>query len=164
MAPRYLDPSVLATKIEVGPSAAAMMPIEPASAMSKPSSTATTTVKKMPNCAAAPKSSRNGFCSRGPKSIIAPMPTKSRSGKSSVAMPASNKTWKGPASPPVISTPVLGKFTSRVPRPMGTSSVGSYSFLMPRYMSTQPMSIMTMRPGSAPMPMIPSRRVSMRPT
>ena len=119
-------------------------------------------VKKMPNCAAAPKSSKNGFCRSGPKSIMAPMPMKSRSGKSSVAMPASKSTWNGPASPPVSSTPVLGKLTRMVPRPMGTSSVGSYSFLMPRYMSTQPMSIITMRPGSAAMPCTPARSVSMR--
>ena len=39
--------------------------------------------------AAAPKSMSFGFCSSGPKSIIAPMPMKSSSGKSSVAMPAS---------------------------------------------------------------------------
>ena len=51
-----------------------------------------------------------------------------------------------PVSP---MTPELGMFTKMVPRPMGTSNVGSYSFLMPRYMRTQPMTIMTRRPGSA---------------
>ncbi len=42
--------------------------------------------KKMPNCAAAPKMSRNGLKSSGPKSIMAPMPMKSSSGKSSVSI------------------------------------------------------------------------------
>ena len=160
MAPMYFDPSVFATKIEVGPSAAAMMPMEAASLMWKPSSAAMMITKKMPNWAAAPNSSRNGLASSGPKSIIAPMPMKSSSGKSSVSMPASNRIWNGPAASPVMRTPEAGMLTRMVPRPMGTSSVGSYSFLMPRYIRMQPMAIITMRPGSAPRAITPSIRVS----
>ena len=128
IAPMYLLPRLLATKIEVGPSAAAMMPALAASAMSNPRSEATIVTKKIPNWAAAPKSNRNGFASSGPKSIIAPMPMNSNSGKSSVSMPAWKSTVKGPAWTPVSSTPVFGMLTRIVPRPMGTSSVGSYSF------------------------------------
>ena len=43
------------TRIEVGPSAAPMMPIEAASFKSKPRSVAAKMTAKMPNCAAAPK-------------------------------------------------------------------------------------------------------------
>ncbi|EGF48619.1 hypothetical protein AAULR_15659 [Lacticaseibacillus rhamnosus MTCC 5462] len=41
--------------MDVGPSAAPMIPIEAASLMLKPKNTATKTVAKIPNCAAAPK-------------------------------------------------------------------------------------------------------------
>ena len=56
-----------------------------ASLSGKPNSTASTTVKKIPNCAAPPNSSMRGLLSRGPKSIIAPMPTNRSSGKASDA-------------------------------------------------------------------------------
>ena len=164
IAPMYFEPSELATKIEVGPSAAAMMPAEAASAMSKPNTpVATMVTKKMPNCAAAPNNNRNGLASSGPKSIMAPMPMNSSSGNSSVSMPASNRIWNGPGSVPVMSTPDAGMFTRMVPSPMGTSSVGSYSFLMPRYMRTQPMRIIAMRPGSAISACTPSSRISIVP-
>ena len=75
--------------MEVGPSAAPMMAMEAASCKVKPSRRASDRVKKMPNWAAAPQRIILGLESSGPKSIIAPMPMKSSSGKSSVAMPAS---------------------------------------------------------------------------
>ena len=126
MAPRYLLPNTLATRMEVGPSAAPMMAMAPASLRSKPQARATISVKKMPNCAAAPKSSSRGLDRSGPKSIIAPIPMNSKSGNSSLAMPALNS---------VSSTSVAlerGRFTRIAPKPMGKSSVGSMSFLMAR--------------------------------
>ena len=131
IAPIYFEPKLLATKMDVGPSAAAMMPVEAASAMSKPRSVATMITKKMPNCAAAPKMSRNGLESRGPKSIMAPMPMKSSSGKSSVSMPMSKRIWKGPVSP---MTPELGMFTKMVPRAHGHEQRGLVFLLDARYM------------------------------
>ena len=50
----------VATIIDVGPSAAPMIPIEAACLMSKPISVASTIVIKIPNCAAAPKSNSIG--------------------------------------------------------------------------------------------------------
>ena len=85
-------------KMDVGPSAAPMMAMEAASRSSKPSRLAMESVKKMPNCAAAPKSSSFGSASSGPKSIIAPMPMNSSSGNSSLATPASNRTSSAPIS------------------------------------------------------------------
>ena len=89
MAPMYCVSKCCATKMEVGPSAAPMMAMEAASCKVKPSRRASDRVKKMPNWAAAPQRIILGLESSGPKSIIAPMPMKSSSGKSSVAMPAS---------------------------------------------------------------------------
>ena len=43
----------------------------------------------MPNWPAAPSRIIRGFSSSGPKSVIAPIPTKMRIGKSSFATPAS---------------------------------------------------------------------------
>ena len=146
MAPKRWGANWLATKIEVGPSAAPIIPIEAASRMSKPANTATTTTKKIPNWAAAPKSNMKGFWSNGPKSIIAPIPMKISRGKSSVSIPARKRMSKTPCwvtLPTVWSrTPEPGKLTRIVPKPIGTSKVGSYSFLIPRYMSRPPMTIM----------------------
>jgi len=76
--------------MEVGPSAAPMIPIEAASAIENPNNLATKMVKKIPNCAAAPNRSILGFDKSGAKSIIAPMPTNKSKGKASVAIPKSN--------------------------------------------------------------------------
>ena len=46
-------------------------------------------VRKMPNCPAAPSRKILGFSSNGPKSVIAPIPMKISSGKSSLATPMS---------------------------------------------------------------------------
>ena len=109
----------------VGPSAAAMMAVEAASFRSKPRMTATTRVKKMPNWAAAPKRNIFGFDSRGPKSIMAPMPMNSSRGNSSLAIPALNRVS-------MASTLAKGRFTRMAPKPMGSSRVGSISRLMAR--------------------------------
>ena len=98
IAPIYFDWKKLATKMEVGPSAAPMMAMDAAFLRSKPSSVAMLRVKKMPNCAAAPNSISFGLDKSGPKSIIAPMPINSKSGKSSLAMPAPNSTSSAPTS------------------------------------------------------------------
>ena len=79
----YFDPRTWETRIEVGPSAAPMMPMEAASLRSKPISDARLIAKKIPNCAAAPKRNIYGWDSSGPKSIIAPIPIKSRIGRAS---------------------------------------------------------------------------------
>ncbi len=146
MAPNRFGASWFETKIEVGPSAAPMIPIEAASLILKPKKTATKTVAKIPNCAAAPNSSINGFCNNGPKSIMAPIPMKISSGNSSVLIPALNKTSSTPSAlvPPTtwVKTPVPGKLTRMAPKPMGTKRVGSYSFLIPRYIRSAPISIM----------------------
>jgi hypothetical protein len=115
--------------MEVGPSAAPMMPIEAAWRRSKPSRAATAIVAKMPNWAAAPKSRRKGRTNRGVKSIIAPMAMKMSSGKASVAMPARKKSVRAPSGPTADES---GTLTSSVPNHIGRSSVGSYSFAMAR--------------------------------
>ena len=71
--------------MDVGPSAAPMMPMDAASFKSNPSSVARQMAKKMPNWAAAPKRNITGWDSRGPKSIMAPMPINRRTGRASEA-------------------------------------------------------------------------------
>ena len=84
--------------MEVGPSAAPMMPMEAASLrLEARASRATIIVPKMPNCAAAPSSTSLGFSSSGPKSVMAPTPMKMSSGKSSFLMPASYSTRSSPS-------------------------------------------------------------------
>ena len=82
----------------VGPSAPPMMPMEAAaligSAPTKKSAPnraakprAPKSAKKMPNCAAPPRSAIFGFAISGPKSVIAPTPMKIMIGKTPVSMP-----------------------------------------------------------------------------
>ena len=77
------------------------------------------------------------------------MPINSSSGNASeVSMPTSNSHWMMPWVSPApsiiwLSTPELGRFTRIAPKPMGNSSVGSYSFLMASQMSTAPTTYMT---------------------
>ena len=76
-----------------------MMPMQAASLRSKPKSAAREIVKKMPNCAAAPNTIIFGLESRGPKSIIAPMPINSRIGSASDAsMVVWNSHWMIPCA------------------------------------------------------------------
>ena len=128
--------------MEVGPSAAPITAMEAASLSSKPIKVAAPSVKKMPNCAAAPKIISLGLESSGVKSIIAPMPTNSSNGNSSLAMPASNSTSSGPTSVPVDSTwvtaPDSGRLTRMAPKPIGSSRDGSISFLIASQINRPP--------------------------
>ncbi len=92
----------------------------------------------MPNWAAAPKIIILGLESSGPKSIIAPMPMKSRMGSAS---DASISVWKshwmmpGAGMPPWStwsSTPEKGRFTRMAPKPIGMSRAGSNPFSIAR--------------------------------
>ena len=124
----------------VGPSAAPIMPTQAASCrLNMPGKIiltphASVMVTKMPNCAAAPNKSNFGFESRGPKSIMAPMPMNKSSGNSSLAMPARNSTSMAPSSntPSCIwsTAPESGRFTRMAPKPMGKRRLGSISFLI----------------------------------
>ncbi len=67
-------------KMDVGPSAPPMIPIEPASAGVKPIQFAHRKVTKIPNCAAAPNINDLGLAINGPKSVIAPTPMKIKQG------------------------------------------------------------------------------------
>ncbi len=60
----------------VGPSAPPMTPMAAASQGLKPRASATRKAVKMPSWAAAPSSRDMGLASRGPKSVIAPIPIK----------------------------------------------------------------------------------------
>ena len=104
----------------------------------------------------------NGFCNSGPKSIMAPIPMKISNGNSSVLIPALKRTSKTPSdSDPLtiwVRTPVPGKLTKMVPSPIGTSNVGSYSFLIPKYIRTAPISIIAIWP--IVMDVIPANSVS----
>ncbi len=71
-------------------------------------------------------------------------------GDNSVSIPISNKICRTPCCccPPTTwsRTPVPGKFTKIVPNPIGTNNVGSYSFLIPKYINRAPTSIMKIWP------------------
>ena len=71
----------------VGPSQAPMIPIDTACELGKAQGKARSKVRKIPNWPAAPRRKVDGWARTGPKSVIAPMPTKIRSGKSSVVDP-----------------------------------------------------------------------------
>ena len=114
--------------MEVGPSAAPMIPIDAASLSSNPISDAAQIAKKMPNCAAAPNKNMIGCDRSGPKSIIAPIPIKSRIGSASDALiVVSNSHCIIPCVSPMPSvtwlmTPDNGRFTMIAPNPIGRSS------------------------------------------
>ena len=73
----------------VGPSIAPITAIDAAWLRGKPMSVARMSVAKMPSWPAAPSNAKIGCDSSGRKSIIAPIPMKMNSGKSSVWMPNS---------------------------------------------------------------------------
>ena len=108
------------------PVRSADMPVAAASSKEKPNSRASEKVMKMPNCAAAPKSIIFGLDSSGPKSIIAPIPMNKINGNSSFAIPALYKVSS------VSTAPETGMLTRIAPKPIGSSSAGSISFLMAR--------------------------------
>ena len=95
----------------------------------KPSSVARISVAKIPSCPAAPRMAKYGCERSGRKSIIAPMPMKMNSGKSSVWIPNSFRMC---SIPPGSFMGELGRLPSRTPKPIGSSSVGSYSFAIAR--------------------------------
>ena len=74
----------------------------------------------------------HGFSSSGPKSIIAPMPMKRSSGKSSFDIPASKSAVIGPTVSPCVIAPDSGRFTRIAPKPIGSSRLGSIFFTMAR--------------------------------
>ena len=127
---------------------APIIPIDAATSDSK-NSDARAYVMNMPSCAAAPNIISLGFANTGLKSIIAPIPINSISGKSSFAIPALNRVERGPlASARTPSTysptaPENGRFTSIVPNPKGSKSVGSISFLIARNISSPPIAHIT---------------------
>ena len=91
--------------MEVGPSAAPMIPMDAASFKSKPRSTAVLKAKKMPNWAPAPNRNIEGMDKSGPKSIMAPIPIKSRMGRASDAsIPTSKSHSMIPFTSPIPST------------------------------------------------------------
>jgi hypothetical protein len=57
--------------------------------LSKPTAKASSRVKKIPNCPAAPSRMIFGFSKSGEKSVIAPMPRKMSTGNISVRIPFS---------------------------------------------------------------------------
>jgi len=67
-------------KIAVGPSAPPIIPIAPACWGVKPIAKAPKKVRKMPICAAAPKSINLGLDIKDEKSVMAPMPKKTSGG------------------------------------------------------------------------------------
>ena len=135
--------------MEVGPSAAPMMPMEAASFRSKPKAEAIMMVRKIPPWAAAPHRNSLGLDSRGPKSIMAPMPMNSRIGMASLAsMPTSNSHWMIPWVSPTPSlnwfiTPDRGRLTRMAPKPMGIRRAGSKPFSMASQIRTAPTTYMT---------------------
>ncbi len=74
-------PSLLARKMEVGPSAPPMMEMAAAAISLKPRAIAPKYAAKIPNCAAAPRRKLLGLAIRGPKSVMAPTPIKIREGR-----------------------------------------------------------------------------------
>ena len=131
----------MATSMEVGPSAAPMMAMAAALGREKPMSAAKISVRNIPSCAEPPRINSFGLDSRGPKSIMAPMPINSRMGMASLAsIPTLNREERIPSS---AITAEPGILTSIAPKPMGSSRAGSISFLMARKISVPPMSHMT---------------------
>ena len=122
--------------MDVGPSAAPMMPMDAASFRSKPKRRARPMVRKIPAWAVIPKIKVTGFWNRGVKSIMAPMAMNISRGNISLAMPASKRMLRAPCwrwSPAIcVRADENGMFTSSVPNPMGSSRDGSYSFAMAR--------------------------------
>ena len=91
-APRSFGDSLLVRKIDVGPSAPPMIPMEAASFRSNSipifaRTRAPIRAKKMPNWAAAPSNADFGLASSGPKSVMAPTPMKISSGNTPVSIP-----------------------------------------------------------------------------
>ena len=83
-------------KMDVGPSAPPMMPIDAASCLEKPMNKAIKKVAATPTWAAAPSKSVLGAASRGPKSVNAPTPRKMMGGKISALTPKPSQSYNPP--------------------------------------------------------------------
>ena len=85
--------------MEVGPSAAPMIPMDAASFRSNPSMQATIMATNMPSWAAAPNRNSTGWLKSGPKSIMAPIPINRRIGiASDASIPVLNSHSMMPAA------------------------------------------------------------------
>src|SRR3989338_7684295 len=124
----------------VGPSQAPMIPMESDSSCEYHNSSASNSVKKIPNCPAAPSRRILGFSSSGEKSVIAPIPMKIRMGNSSVMIPMLYSVRR---NPPSSITAASGIFTKIVPNPMGTNRRGSSPLPIPRYRRRHPIRIIS---------------------
>ena len=122
------DCSYILTNIAVGPSAAPIIPMLAASFIGK-NSDAISIVIKIPPWLTIPINSSHGFDSKGPKSIIAPIPIKRSSGKTSWS--AIPKLYSQ-AKIPELAIVLFGILTRIAPKPIGRSKVGSIFFLMAR--------------------------------
>ena len=80
MAGKSSTASLEAVRIAVGPSAPPITPMAAASEGLKPRTSAIRNAAKMPIWAAAPSNRDVGLASRGPKSVIAPIPMKMMDG------------------------------------------------------------------------------------
>ena len=114
--------------MEVGPSAAPIIPMEAASFISNaPVEAARNMAINIPNWAAAPKNSITGCFNRGLKSIMAPTAINISIGNNSVEIPASFSKVKNPPSPTADDR---GMLANKAPNPIGNSSIGSYFFFI----------------------------------
>ena len=95
-APSRCGASFIVRKMEVGPSAPPMMPMEAASFGLKPMNRAMKNVAATPTWAAAPRSRVRGAASSGPKSVRAPTPRKMMGGKISALMPSPIQSYRPP--------------------------------------------------------------------
>ena len=121
-----------------------MMPIAAACARLKSNipisfiAIAPSSVEKIPNCAAAPNNIVLGFARRGPKSVIAPIPINTKSGKIPVSKPMAENCASTPL-PTAISTP--GMLDKIPPNPIGIRSNGSNCLMIARYRRSNPIRI-----------------------
>ena len=101
-------------------------------------------VTKIPNWAAAPTNINLGLASKGPKSIIDPIPINKSSGNNSgAAIPELYNVSITPGSPSTLITPVNGILTRIAPNPSGNNTDGSSSFLIAKKIKIQPTMIIT---------------------
>lgn len=125
-----METSFMATRMAVGPSAAPIIPIAAASFKGKPIIAAKIMVTKIPSCAAPPKINNLGLVSKGPKSIMHPIPINRSKGIASLAaIPTWNKELMIPSS---LITGDKGRLTKIAPKPIGSKSAGSISLQMAR--------------------------------
>ena len=117
MGPSRWGASLLARKIEVGPSAPPIIPIAAASLNEKPNiNAAPIAATKIPICAAAPKRKVKGRPSNGLKSVRTPIPRNMMGGNNSVLIPLSYIRAIIPF--PYEPRSASGKFAKTIPNDM----------------------------------------------